>query len=333
MDSIERRYKPWLPGRWASTLPAAYFSEMRDICAGLFSFSERDHAEGYADYLIARQIHGRMEIAQTQVMPWVATSIPDLGQKRVLEIGCGTGSATAPLALISGHVHGFDINATHVNVARRRCELLGMGNVTFSVEGMDWTTRYTSESIGGSVDVVICYALMEHLMPLERIDLLLGAWRHLPIGGHFVLIEAPNRLYPFDWHSTLMPFMDQLPDEIAYLWNAFSKRDGNHADIKATTREAAAKGNRERFYRFGRGVSFHEFHTAIGVDSYRVVSSLDRLDSPGTNADYIGILKRQLAEVTPTVHPGFAYPSLDLVIEKTGPARLSMIPENRVDFG
>lgn len=323
MDSMERRYKPWLPGRWASTLPASYFSEMARAMEGVFHFGEEDHASGYVDYVMARNIFGRMELAQLNVMPRLVEAIHGLTQKSVLEIGCGTGSATVPLAMASCHVYAFDIAPATVEVARRRCELLDITNVTLVAETTTWPARFAEEPISPPVEVVVCYALLEHLLPLERIDVLVGAWKHLPMGGHLVVIETPNRLYPFDWHSSQLPFMDQIPEEIAYLWNAFSPRVSIPSNICATSRADVAKSNRDRLYRFGRGASFHEFHTALGADAYKVVASLDRMEMMGTKADYIDMLKRQLAEVTPAVHPGFAYPSLDLVIEKTGPARLS----------
>ncbi len=293
---------------------------MKRLVDEAFTFTEEQRADGFADYIISRNVHGRMEIAQSRIIPPVVDAIPDLKSKAVLEIGCGTGSATAPLAMVSRHVYGFDLHAPHVDIAAARCRLMGINNVNLFIEGADWTDRFATTPICDPVEVIVCYALLEHLLPQERIDLLVGAWKHLPIGGHLVVIETPNRLYPFEWHSWQIPFMDQLPDEIAYLWSAFSARGKLFPGVCATTRHF--KGNREQLYRGGRGVSFHEFHTVLGVDAYKVITSLDRTETVGTKAEYIDMLKRQLAEVNPPVHPGFAYPSLDLVIEKIGPARL-----------
>jgi SAM-dependent methyltransferase len=323
---VER--KRWEPGPWASGLPKAYFDEMGilvdDMTRGWFS--ERDYADGHAELTRVRQIFGRMEIAQTQIMPWLFASIPDIKSKAILEIGCGTGSATAPLAMASRHVFAFDLGKP--DIAAARCRLLGLDNVTLFTEKPGWTESYASDprSICELVDIVFCYALFEHLLPLERIDLLLGAWSHLPIGGHLVVIETPNRLYPYDWHSSYLPFVDQLPEEIAYLWNSFSPRASMPADIKASSRSEAAKGNRERLYRFGRGASFHEFHVTLGVEAYAIdnASVLDRSKTPGWNKDYIAALEQQLAEVRPPVNPIFAQPYIDIVVRKTGPARLPL---------
>lgn len=293
---------------------------MKRLVEKVFTFTEAQRADGFADYIITRNVHGRMEIAQSRVIPHIVQAIPDLKSKSVLEIGCGTGSATAPLAMVSRHVYGFDLHAPYVDVASARCKLMGIDNISMFAQSIDWPDRFATTPICDPVEVIVCYALLEHLLPQERIDVLVGAWKHLPVGGHLVVIETPNRLYPFDWHSWQIPFMDQLPDEIAYLWSAFSARGNLFPDICATTRQF--KGNRDRLYRGGRGVSFHEFHTVLGVDAYKVIASFDRMEMAGTKAEYIDMLKRQLSEVSPPVHSGFAYPSLDLVIEKIGPARL-----------
>jgi len=46
----------------------------------------------------------------------------------VLDIGCGTGVTTLPLAAVAGHVTGIDISAPMLGVARARCA--GAGNIS-----------------------------------------------------------------------------------------------------------------------------------------------------------------------------------------------------------
>lgn len=316
-------YKAWNPGEWASKLPESYFSEMGNVVDGmLVKLTQRDHDNGYFDYLKARNVFGRMEICQTTIMPWVLASIDNMADKTVMEAGCGSGSATVPLAMVSKHVYPMDLDAVTVDITRKRCALLDLGNVSPFVEGTTWIDRYAADPrsvCDADIDVVVSYALMEHLLPVERLNFLIGAWKHLPIGGHLVLIEAPNRLAPFDWHSAQMHFTE-LPDELFYLWNAFSPRPTMPEDIVAHTLDDLPKMNRDRSYRFGRGASYHEFDIAIGRESYEVVSSLNRRSMSGTSKPHIDVLSEQLAEIG--VHPGFAYPSLDLVIKKTGPSRL-----------
>lgn len=322
-----RKYNEWLPGAWAKSLPDSYFSSMRSLVDDVTKgwFTEKDVAEGYADYIRARYIFGRMEICHDRIMPWLTEAIPHLGD--VLEIGCGNGSATVCLAERADHVFAFDLAADQVEVAKKRCDLLSVANVTAFAQPVSWIDDYFVDpsKITKSADTIVCYALFEHLMPTERIKLLIGAWKQLPVGGHLIIIETPNRLYPFDWHSSQMPFMDQLPPEISYLWNSFSGRNSIAKDIKATTLAEMREGNIERLYRFGRGASFHEFYAALGADNFEIAnkSILDRREFLQWNQSWIDVLHEQFGMVTPVPHVAFAQPCLDLIVKKTGNSRMS----------
>jgi len=290
-------------------------------------FSEADIADGYADYVKARYVFGRMEQSQTSIMPWLKASVPDLEQMTVLEVGCGNGPSTVPLAMACRSVRSFDIGAEGIPIARKRCELLGLKNATFFARDTNWIEEYFLDpgTLGEDVDMIFCYALFEHLLPFERLKFLIGAWCHLAIGGHLVILETPNRLYYFDWHSSQIPFADQLPPELVYLWNGFSDRRSIPKDIRANSVEEAEKASVDRLYRFGRGASFHEFYTALGPEAFEVTQTyqLDRRALMGWNADYIAVLERQLAEVVPPPPPCFAQPCLDIVLRKVGRPRLS----------
>ena len=79
---------------------------------------------------------------------------------------------------------------------------------------------------------------------------------------------------------------------------------------------------RESLYRFGRGVSFHEFEIAIGFENMEVIadgysmSALNRGKWVKRNKDFENILWKLITEHKPEVPLGFTYPSLDLVIRK-----------------
>ncbi|WP_208350164.1 class I SAM-dependent methyltransferase [Pseudaestuariivita rosea] len=320
----------WKPGRWASRLPQYYFDQMAEVVNPMvdewFPLGQRNSSD--ADYLRARHIFGRMEICQRDIMPWLHHAIPKLSDANVLEIGCGTGAATAPLALASKHVFALDLPHTDTRILNTRCALMGIDNVTCFLKPSGWTDIYARdpEAICPKVDVVFAYALLEHLLPRERLEFLVGAWKQLPIGGHLVIVETHNRLYPFDWHSLYMPFADQIPEDLAFYWASFSPRNGVPNSIIANTLADLDRCSRERLYRYGRGASFHEFYIALGADAFKVVDAPapDRSGFQGYDQNTIHSLREQLSLIDPVPHHYFAQPCLDLVIEKIGEARLKL---------
>lgn len=328
-NTAQRKYPLWRPGAWAQTLPDEYYASMSKHVDAVTEgwFSEKDRAEGYDEYIKARYVFGRMEIAHIRLMPWIVASIPDTKAKTVLEIGCGNGSATVPLANNFAHVHAFDIAADQIPVAQLRCDLLGISNVSLSAKTVSWIDDLLAEprNVSPQTDVIVCYALFEHLLPPERIKLLIGAWKHLREGGYLIIIECPNRLYWFDWHSSQIPFADQLPHEILFLWNDMSPRASIPKEIKTSSLSGMMNGNVNRLYRFGRGASFHEFYVALGAENFDIAQTtyVDRREFLGYDEDAIAGLERLLARVTPPPHPAFARPSLDLIVRKTGPSRMT----------
>ena len=56
----------------------------------------------------------------------------------------------------------------------------------------------------------------------ERLRSLQVASRMLVDDGVLCIIEAPNRLWPFDSHTADLPFFHWLPDELR--WSTSSKR-------------------------------------------------------------------------------------------------------------
>ena len=311
-------------GEFANSLPQAYYDEMRPIIERVTAtwFSDNDRAQGYDRYIIDHFVYGRMEQCQTSVMPWINRTIATPSRKRVLEIGCGTGPSTVPIARSFGDIIATDIDRDTLEVAEKRCSLLAVDNVSFRVCDTSWIDSYHENPrsiVEEDVDVIFCYALIEHLLPTERIKFLRGAWKHLPIGGHLIIIECPNRLNWFDWHSSKLPFADQLPEELAFLYFGQSERASIWHNIKARTLSDLANCSRDSLYRFGRGASFHEFYIALDPNSFRIVSGggVPRAQLEGSDPDWTALLARKLGSTSLNIPAEFAAPCLDLIIEKT----------------
>lgn len=112
-----------------------------------------------------------------------ATSLP-FGGLDVLEIGCGTGKNTIWLATRAASVVAVDLSEGMLARAR---QLVTASNVRFAVLDV----RRPWPIADGSVDVVLCDLVLEHVRALEPVYR--EAARVLRPGGHLRLSE----LHPF----------------------------------------------------------------------------------------------------------------------------------------
>jgi len=213
--------------------------------------------------------HRRRRMAEEYFVPWVQAALP-LEGRTVLEYGCGYGSVTAAFAPHAGRYIGIDIDETAIAYAgdvlpRRgvRVELVAAP----PEKVLDAAAAYR-----GEVDVFLCYAVLEHMTVGERLALLRLARESVRPGGIIVIIETPNRLMPVDYHTSQLPFLGQLPEELALAYLDRSPR----AEFVEGMREAAAKGAEaelEAYVRWGRGMSYHELELVFEDLAGHVVAS------------------------------------------------------------
>ena len=124
----------------------------------------------------------RIEAGQTISQPYiVALMIDAAGIKagdRVLEVGAGSGYAAAVISRIAGEVIGIERQCELVEVARRRIERLGYGNVMI-VEG-DGTRGWPD---GAPYDAILAAASGSHVPPPLIEQLAPGGRLVMPLGG------------------------------------------------------------------------------------------------------------------------------------------------------
>lgn len=267
---------------------------------------------GKAD--IEGHISGRMIDVQNTLLPWIGEAY-DIKGKSVLEIGCGTGSATVPFALKADRIDAYDISSNSLEIAMKRAALLGVDNINFHLLDSCWAKSSSKvKDFFANVpkaDVILLMAVLEHLTIDERINLLKGIWGVLEEGNIIIIYETPNRIGFFDWHSFLLPFFDSLPDQLALLYANRTPREFFTDHLK---------GDLEELYRFGRGVSYHEFELSLNFDEISVIndgfsSYLNRRISsshPVFDETLIEIFDKYL----PHIPKGFICSSLDLIIQK-----------------
>ncbi len=263
-------------------------------------------------------VAARMMEIQNAVLPWISEAF-DLSGKSVLEIGCGTGSATVAFARRAGSVRAYDISAASLEAAKERARLLGVPRIDFRLLDRAWAqTERASEGFAQQqepTDVVLLIALLEHLTIPERLNALRSAWKILKPNGILVVYDTPNRLAYFDSHSFFLPFFHCLPDQLAIQYATKSARPYFSIDERGDVIE--------NLYRLGRGVSYHEFDLAIGLSNFTVAndgnSEYMRHQQSMGNAAYQRALREIFLKHLPEVSLAFTTPNLDLVLIKRPP--------------
>lgn len=319
----QRRYVPYqIPAELAKNFITLDPQGMREIQESLYTHYFANSSEEFLNSSFGKNdvnnhLIARLNNFRRTIVPWLHEIFP-LKNAKILEIGCGTGSSTVSLAEQGADVIGLDIDDNSLQVAKDRCVTYGLNHVQFMKAN---ATEVNTIFHGQKFDFIIFFAVLEHMTHDERMVAIKAAWQLLDVGSFLSVIETPNRLWYYDFHTSLLPFHMWLPDELAFKYARFSER--------INYREIYQEFNNERllhFLRRGRGVSYHEFDLTINAtDNLNVVSSLSRFlrerFSPSEMEKYKNSLeyeyKNFLMKIGPqNLHEGFYEPNLDLIIKK-----------------
>jgi len=157
---------------------------------------EIDRAE-CADYL---------EVPLTR---FIRRFLPETNGRSVLDIGSGVGASSVILARLEMNVTAVECDRALHDVAVRRVQEWGLSSAI-----QQECIRKTAEGLpyrAETFDVVMLSAVMEHVDPQERSQLLGEAWRVLKRQGCLFIHDTPNRLWPYDGHTTGLWFTTWLP--------------------------------------------------------------------------------------------------------------------------
>ena len=252
-------------------------------------------------------IKNRIFVSRTKIIPWVMKNL-ELKNKKLLEIGCGTGSSSITLAEQGAEVTGIDVDIPSIKAARLRANLLAL-----KIKFLELSSTEINK-LNESFDIVMYYATLEHMTVEERIESLKQAYSLLSENGYLIVVEAPNRLWIEDTHTSELPFFNWLPDNLAYLYTKFSEKQSFNS--KYLDEEYLML---DEFYRRGRGVSYHEFDLAFNnSEDLIIISSLNRLvysKSLINTFFYKKIYKLYLKKFT-NKNIAFLEEYLDLIIQK-----------------
>lgn len=263
---------------------------------------------------LADHMTNRLHVFRSTIIPWIHSVVP-LRNARILEIGCGTGASTVAMAEQGAKVVGVDESDGALLVARARCALHGVEAEFVQANAVDLEKVANHEGF----EAVIFFAVLEHMTWDERCASLQAAWRILRSGQHLIVIETPNRLWHTDYHTTDTPFFHWLPDEIAFAYSRFTKRETYNEIFREMSDEA-----RVRFARWGRGVSYHDFVLSLNipedrlpVDSYmQVFLRRQRLGGSLLRYSQRQRDENRLQRIAPNIHPGFLCADLYLTMRK-----------------
>ena len=255
----------------------------------------------------------RYRRARENLIPWIESAIP-LEGRTVLEYGCGNAPVSCAFAERAERHIGLDIDAEAVETGRRMARERGLENLELHVHPLE-EIRDAMAAQRGEVDVVLLYAVLEHLSVDERLEVLRLARELAAPRGHIVVCETPNRLFPIDNHTSQLPFFTMLPDQLALMLYEHSRRPDFLNAIAEAMREgpdAAA----EALTRWGRGVSYHEFELVFGdLSHYLLASNYEPalFGERPVNPEELA-LARLLERLRPDLAPVWSRAWLDLIL-------------------
>ncbi len=216
--------------------------------------------EGKTD--IENNVFRRYNHSLRHVVPWISRHI-NLEGKKVLEIGCGTGSSTAALAHYVQQIEGYDIHSLAINGAQKRLDIMGLNNVRLHLIDKESLITRISEDAENRYDIILLFAVLEHQTITERHDTITKCWELLANNGIMAVIDTPNILHYFDIHTSKLPFLHLLPSR---LYARYAINSPRSAFVKSFSDEKQTPDSQLdlKIARWGRGVSYHDFELALG---------------------------------------------------------------------
>ncbi len=176
-------------------------------------------------------------------------------EKVVVEIGSGLGWKALCWSDLFASYTGIELDASRAGRSSAVLQRFGKSNARI-ITGNAETIFREPRSYGiERIDLLVLYAVLEHLTIPERRSILELARDVVEGGGHVLIAESPNRLCRSDSHSFQLPFSEWIPVELLSEYAARSMRE----DLKAVLNASPADRRLETLYRIGRGISFHEF--------------------------------------------------------------------------
>jgi 2-polyprenyl-3-methyl-5-hydroxy-6-metoxy-1,4-benzoquinol methylase len=202
LEVIPRPGFPVPRRRWDTAYPIELIRQIHE-CKGVYTCDEimREEDPDYVERYLRHEVLGYVDAAR-------------FAGKRVLDFGCGSGASTMVLSrLLPGcEIVGIELEEKLLRIARLRA-------AHFRRDGVRFLCSPAGDAFpdgAGQFDHVIFSAVFEHLLPQERRRLLSLVWDHIRPGGLLFLNQTPHRYAPVETHTTGLPLINYLPDELAW---------------------------------------------------------------------------------------------------------------------
>jgi SAM-dependent methyltransferase len=121
--------------------------------------------------------------------------------RRVLDFGCGSGGSAIALAMVYPHIrcYGADIDAAEIAVARERAQLYGVAD---RCEFHHVAASKPLPFQDGFFDFSLCSSVLEYAVDRNVRRFCVQEMARLVKGKGLLFFSVPNRLYPFEIHSS-----------------------------------------------------------------------------------------------------------------------------------
>lgn len=181
--------------------------------------------------------------------------------KRLLDFGCGAGASSVTWSKLGAAVTGVEPDEHLAAAAQIRVR---EDQVQDSVRILHLPDTSHLPFADGSFQVCICNAVLEHIAPRDRSIYVREVWRVLEPGGYLYITETPNRLSPYDGHTTQLWGIPWMPLRLARRYGIWRGR----IEPDKTESELVSMGI--------RGVTYFEIASALRGQPFAVVRSKGR---------------------------------------------------------
>lgn len=196
----------------------------------------------------------------------------DIRDKRLLDFGCGAGASSVAWSKLGAAVTGVEPDEYLAAAAQIRIQEDGVRGAVQILHLPDTSQLPFAD---GAFQVCICNAVLEHIAPKDRGIYVREIWRVLEPGGYLYITETPNRLCPYDGHTTRLWGIPWMPLGLARRYGIWRGR----IEPNKTEDELVSMGI--------RGVTYFEVASALrgqqfaivrsrGIDEVAAVVDLDR---------------------------------------------------------